>query len=85
MDQCRYCGREIEPEGQACADCTDYATAAMVAARVVQNSEIEHGALAASIGAEIVREYFLRSLLGARARPRPNLQADLAPLRRPLL
>jgi hypothetical protein len=86
MDHCRYCRKEISPEVKACDDCTDYVTAARVASRVLQDSDIESGALAASIGAEIVREYLCRSVGGARIRQSRPLLSDLHGLRgRPLL
>jgi hypothetical protein len=42
------------------------------------------GALAAAIGAEIAREYLLRSMHGARAR-QPEPRSEDLPRRRPLL
>lgn len=86
MVACRYCRREIGSDARTCEDCTDYETAARVAARVVQGSEIDSGFLAAAVGAEIVREFLLRSPGGVRARGH-HLSVDeiQAPKKRPLL
>lgn len=86
MAACRYCRREIGPDARTCEDCTDYETAARVAARVVQCSEIESGFLAAAVGAEIVREFLLRSPGGARARDHHLSLHEMQALnKRPLL
>ena len=86
MDQCRYCRREVSPGAKACEDCKDYVTAARVASRVLQDSEIENSLVAASVGAEIVREFLCRSVGGARARhPHPLLDDRLTHGERSLL
>ena len=48
-------------------DCKDYVTAARVASRIIEDTDLG-GFVAASVGAEIVREYLLRSKGGACAR-----------------
>ncbi|CAA9381949.1 MAG: hypothetical protein AVDCRST_MAG15-1013 [uncultured Rubellimicrobium sp.] len=86
MDQCRYCRKEVSPGAKACEDCKDYVTAARVASRVVQDSEIENGFVAAAVGAEIVREFLSRSVGSARARhPHPPTDDQLTRGERPLL
>lgn len=86
MDQCRYCRKEVSPGAKACEDCKDYVTAARVASRVLQDSEIENSLVAASVGGEIVREFLCRSAGGARARhPHPLLDDQLTHGERPLL
>ena len=86
MDQCRYCRKEVSPGAKACEDCKDYVTAARVASRVLQDSEIENGFVAASVAAEIVREFLGRSVGGARVRhPHSLLDDQLARGERPLL
>ncbi len=86
MDQCRYCRKEVSPGAKACEDCKDYVTAARVASRVLQDSEIENSLVAASVGAEIVREFLCRSAGGARARhPHPLPDAPLIRGEHPLL
>ena len=83
MDHCQYCRGENAPGTPACPDCQDYAAAARVAAGVVEEAGVG-GALAAAIGAEIAREYLLRSMHGARAR-QPEPRSEDLPRRRPLL
>ena len=79
MDHCRYCRKEVTSETKVCDDCTDYVTAARVASRILQDTDIESGALAASVGAEIVREFLCRSVRGVRVRQsRPSLNEQLA-------
>jgi hypothetical protein len=80
MNHCRYCLREIGQGAGTCADCADYEGAARVAARVVEDSGIRSDGVAASVAAEIVREYLLRSAMGARARrPAPPPREPVGP------
>ena len=76
MDKCHYCRSELDTGAGTCEDCTDYQTATRVAARVLEDSDVESAALAASLGAEIMRELFLRSMRGARARQVPQSEVE---------
>jgi hypothetical protein len=77
MDHCRYCRKEVDPGAKACEDCADYVTAVRVASRILQDSEVENTFVAASVSAEIVREFLCRSVGGTRARQRPPSLDDL--------
>lgn len=84
MDHCHYCRKEISPGARVCMDCQDYVTAVRVAYSILEDTDLG-GALAASVGAEIVREYLLRSMGGARARCSPRSTGEEVLRRRPLL
>ncbi len=68
MDHCTYCCRDVGPGIRTCEDCADYEAAVRIADHILDDCRIEGASLAASLGAEIMREYFLRSLRGGRAR-----------------
>jgi hypothetical protein len=82
MDNCCYCRREVAPGARTCEDCADYETAVRTADHILQDCELRDASLAASLGAEIMREYFLRSVRGARARHVDRPEAESAILRR---
>lgn len=86
MDHCRYCRKEVSLSAGTCDDCADYETAVRVASGILQDSDVECSTLAASLGAEIVREFLGRSMGGARARQSgPPLGALQMRRGRPLL
>ncbi len=84
MNQCYYCRKEIGPGARACVECQDYAMAARVALRVVEEADLG-GPVAASVSAEIVREFLFRSVSGARARQTSSPAGEEHARRRPLI
>ncbi len=84
MQHCHYCRKEIGPGARACVDCQDYAMAARVALRVIVEADLG-GPVAASVSAEIVREFLFRSVSGARARQTSPPASEELARRRPLI
>ncbi|HVG47925.1 MAG TPA: hypothetical protein VM899_07295 [Rubellimicrobium sp.] len=78
MDHCIYCKREVSTGSRTCEDCADYEAAVRIADRILDGCNIEGAALAASLGAEIMREHFLRSVRGGRARKAPRPDGELS-------
>ena len=76
MDHCIYCRRDTGAGARTCEDCTDYEAAVRIADQILDGCRIEGASLAASLGAEIMREYFLRSLRGSRARSSGRSRAE---------
>lgn len=68
MDHCTYCRRDVGSGVRTCEDCADYEAAVRIADRILDGCQIDGASLAASLGGEIMREYFLRSQRGGRAR-----------------
>ena len=77
MDQCIYCKREVSAGSRSCEDCGDFETAVRIADHILDDCRIESAALAASLGAEIMREYFQRSIRGGRARATRRAEGEL--------
>jgi len=77
MSKCIYCSREVPPAARTCEDCADYETAVRIADRILDGCRIEGAVLAASLGAEVMREHFLRTVRGGRARRAPRPEGEI--------